>query len=64
VTRIELKRRDGKPLYCFAEAVTFWTEAVEDIKCTEVSIGGQKWYLAQTVAEVDAIVREAMLQPA
>ena len=49
---IELKRRDGEPLYASASAVSAWTASPEASGLTDIWIGGKMFTLAMTVQEV------------
>jgi hypothetical protein len=49
---VELKRRDGGPLYASAGAVSAWTASPEASGLTDIWIGGKMFTLGMTVQEV------------
>lgn len=49
---VELKRRDGNPLFASAAAVSAWTANAEVSGLTDIWIGGKMFTLAMTVEQV------------
>jgi hypothetical protein len=59
MTLVELKRKDGKPLYCRPAAVTVWMESTENSDYCVAWIGGKEFTLGETVEEVTKKLLEA-----
>lgn len=57
---VVLRRKDGKPLFAFAEAISAWTAATgkDADELTDVWIGGKLFTVRMTLAELDAVLTD------